>query len=142
MFLAQRVFLVRGHPFSRGPDVFNWRWLSRARAPVSQQAAVCVWLSAVVFSPCQRASPAPCVILYPLPKNLGEIYSTKVDCCVTGLFLSSLATECVGAEAEESPCSTECTFHCISSHAFQLEKWALFASTSLTLPTHLVQRVS
>lgn len=49
MFLAQCVFLLRGHSLSCGPDVFNWRWLSRAQAPVSQQASVRLLLCCSVF---------------------------------------------------------------------------------------------
>lgn len=105
MFRAQCVFLVRGHPFSCGPDVFNWRSLSRA--PHFPSRLQCVWFSAVVFPLPERASPTPCVILFSLSlfpqKNLGEIYSTKGRLLHNTFFLSGPTTKCVRAKAEESP---------------------------------------
>lgn len=62
---------------------FNWRELSRAQAPVSQQAAVCLVLCCSATPASEPAWPTPCVILLSLPKNLGEIYSRKADRCIT-----------------------------------------------------------
>lgn len=104
MFLSRCVFLVRGHPFSRGPDVFNWQELSRAQAPVSQQAAVhLVLCCSVLLLPATLAN-SMCHPLLPSQK-LGWDLQYKGGLLHNTLFLSNLATKCVRAKAEESPCS-------------------------------------
>lgn len=81
--------------------------------------------------------------------NLGVIYSTKVDCCITLAFLSSPAAKCAMAKAEESPCLR--TELCAQLHIslfiyimtrITLEEAEIFASKWLALPTRSVKCVS
>lgn len=123
----------------------------RPQFPSRQQ---CVWFSAVVFPQPARPRQLRVSSSFFSSQKLGRDLQYKGRPLHNTFFLSSSAAKCVRAKAEESPCSGNvmqsfqcfqgerlialpgCIFHCISSNAFQLLKWASFASTSLTLPTH------